>query len=418
MKIISGLMAVLLLSACATAPTDVSLKPQLASAARVARVFLFVPENRAMGLYHESTAGQQFGAIGMILDGIETASAHNKMLKVVAPIHRITSDLDFRRDLQTALRNSGLFMASNAVQILEKPPADEGERKALLASARGIPIVWIDATQHFDPSFHSLVIKSRLALHLTPEAGESYAVRTFYHSAPVGPDRVAVYFGPRQIGQWAANGARRFRAAYAEGIAETVRMLRIALLERPSNLAGPNVRIHKYSYYNSPNRTISEGKRIHAGRDRDIFLTEYGDYYSVSTGPTYASITAKLTAPGTGHGRVFFYSAYKVGVPWIQPSIYLNGIKVGELWADTFIFKDLRPGRYKIELKYNGDSPGATIARSQMRKITPAEINLVGSSRAFVKFEGYQGIFTKNDALKIVPQSTAESEMQPLRYFQ
>lgn len=404
------------LSGCATTPVDVSLKPQHASVVRAAQVFVIVPQDKVVGHYQESTAGQQFGIIGGIIDVMETSSAYKAILKNVAPVHRATPDLDFKRDFHHALKNSGIFADPTAVQLVDKPLQNADERKALIASAGSKPVVAIDVIYRFDSTYHVLNVESQIGLQLSPQGDEVYSGYSRYQSAPISAD--GSWRSERQmIPLWIADGAKKYRALHKEGIDETVKMIRLALVDRPNNLALPGDRVHEFSDYSTQIHRKAKGKVARAMQDRSIVLMEDGGFYSVSTGPTFTSAESSLAMPGTGHGRVFFYRPGTDDVSWVQPSIYVNGTKIGEYSAGVFLYRDFKPGKYSILLKYEGDAPGAAIARSQIQNIAPVELTVSDSGRYFVKFEGYKGVFTKSDALRVMAPSVAEPEIRPLRFF-
>ena len=408
------LALLIIASGCATAPVDRSFSPELAATARSAKVYVIVPQDKVVGPVMESTAGTQFGLIGALVDVWETSSAYKAMYRRLAPLHKAAADVDFRGLYLQTLRGSGLFANPAAMQLAAQPPRNHDERKALIASAAGTPVMLVEVRHQFDVSYRFLTIESRASLWTGPQGEAAHSVTVTYHSMPVSPDRS---WDParRSIPLWSADGARRYRAAVKEGIDESVSMLRIALDERPANVPTARDQEREFVDYTDLYHRTRKGKPVRPARDRRTLLTANGEFHSVSTGPTFASTGPAVKSPGPGLGRVFFYRLDKQDPHWIQPTVYANGIGLGELCVDNVSFVDLRPGKYTFALKYDGDAPGATIARSQIEKITSVTLIVQPGARYFMRFDGYGGIFTKTDSLKLLTANVAEPEVLPLR---
>lgn len=413
-RVFGSLAVLLFLVGCATAPVDRSFNAEQASAARGAKVFVVVPQDKIVARVVESSVGQQFGLVGMTIDLIQTSSAYKSMYKQMAPLHAVTADVDFGAQFGQALRASGVFADASAIEIVRTPLKNDTERATLLASAGGAPAVLIDVQYHFDVNSRVLIVDSRMSLWLAPYRDPAHSVPMTYYSAPVSPDRS--WEPMRRIAPlWAAEGGRRYRAAVREGIEASMAMLRVAIADRPGNLPAAQDQQKEFLDYGGDMPRTAKGKLIRSARERAIVLTPEGRFYSVSTGPTFASVSSEMKSVPPAHGRVFFYRMPQQDVAFIQPAVYVNGTRLGEVSVENVAYVDLRPGKYTVNLKYEGDSPGASVARPLIAKIQPIEVVVQPGMQYYVRFDGYRGVFTRSDSLKLLAAAVAEPEMLAMR---
>lgn len=408
------LFAVVLLG-CAAAPVNLDLQPKYAAAARKAKVYIVVPQDKIVSWYWVMNSGGQFGIIGKIIDGYETSKSHQAMLKLVAPLQRVTADLDFRRDFALALASYGIVDDPANIQVVADPDMNDSAREKLVASSGG-PVVFVDIRYELDQSMHSLTVDSGVSLWMSPQSSSS-AEQWYLHyqSAPISPNW-SWRSGDLMMPLWTANSARKYRAAYNEGIDETVKMMQLALMG--DSVGVPPSQRKPYIYRDYGTQYSGKGIVIKAAPDRSIVFSGGGNLYSVSTGPTYATVESRMPPPTDGYARVFFYRPVIEGdVGWVQPSIYLNGAKLGEFSAGVVFHKDIKPGSYTLTIRYEGDAPGASLARSKIKSVLPATLIVEPSENHFVKFAGYRGLYTKTDALQIAASGSGEREIRSLRMF-
>lgn len=413
-RFLGSATALLFLAGCATAPVDRSFNAEQASAARGARVFVIVPQDKVVARVVESNVGQQFGLVGMTIDLLQTSSAYKSMYKHVTPLHVATADVDFRTQYAQGLRASRVFADAAAIEIVRVPPKSDAERAALLASAGGAPTVLLDVQYHFDVNSRVLIVDSRMSMWLAPYRDPAHSVQMTYYSEPVSPDRS--WEPMRRLAPlWAAEGGRRYRAAVRESVEASMAMLRVAIMDRPSNLPAAQDREQVFTEYGGDMPRPAKGKVVQGTRDRAIVLTPDGRFYSVSTGPTFASVSSQMKSVPPTHGRVFFYRMPQQDVAFIQPTVYANGTRLGEVSVENVAYVDLRPGKYTINLKYEGDSPGSSVARPLIDKIQPIEVVVQPGMQYYVRFDGYRGVFTRSDSLKLLSAAVAEPEMLAMR---
>ncbi len=69
-----------------------------------------------------------------------------------------------------------------------------------------------------------------------------------------------------------------------------------------------------------------------------------------ASGPKYAKVRDSIPACNPEHGRVYFYRTVVAGAA-VQPSIMMNGEKIGDAKPKGFFFVDKPPGNYEVSTK-------------------------------------------------------------------
>lgn len=67
-----------------------------------------------------------------------------------------------------------------------------------------------------------------------------------------------------------------------------------------------------------------------------------------ASGPTFSKISSTLPNLSNDMGRIYFYRASSPVGAAVQPSIRLNGEKVGDSEPGGVFYKDVRPGNYEV----------------------------------------------------------------------
>lgn len=395
---------------CATTPVNVDLSSRHAATARKAKVFIIITQDNIVADYSHSNTGAQFGLIGMALDTLEDSRTEKAMLNRVAPLRQATTDLDLGRDFVLALASYDIFDDPQNIQVIKNPDISNSEIEALVASANS-PVVLLAPTYALDTTMHTLRVRTRIHLWADPKQNRTISQVAVYHSAPVSSDWSWRY-AEAMIPTWTAQRARRYRAAYGEGIDESVKMIQLALMGETSD--APSLRDPAISQEHS----ALAGIVVRKSPNRDIVLYPDGDLYSISTGPTYDSLESRLPASAPGYGRVFFYrAAVQDDIRAIPPTIYVNGTRAGSFNTGTVFYKDFRPGEYKISLGFEGQFPGHAQSQSIIEKIRPVAVSITSGSTHFIKFD--MGIIrsVKGDELKVVEHVNGDREIRPLRMF-
>ena len=408
-KLFALFLIVGMLAGCATT-TDVSLKRQYAGAARTARVFLVVSQDKVGGDIFRTTAGEQYGFIGRLVDTVVDAFAYKKVLRQLVPLQQATADLDFRRDLLLAIKNAGIFVNSDAIEVVVKHPRSDQEVDEMFAKAGDIPVVAIFAHYNLSADYTELQIDHWIVVRLTPRGRDVYTSHNHYFSRPISMDASYKPEPEIMIPRWAANNAAVFRAAYREGIDDTVKIIRSALLERPSNLPDQGKSAEGNPY--------SEGKVVYQTEERKTILTYSGSYRSVPNIHTFAELQPHIVSPSPGYGRAIFYRVPYSGMAHVQPTLYLNGTRISDLCSGTFFYRDLQPGRYQMTLRYERNEPGASRRDSILQKAPPADLLVSKDGHVFVKYDFKIGFWSDILSVQMVAEDVAMQEIGPLIPYQ
>lgn len=100
--------------------------------------------------------------------------------------------------------------------------------------------------------------------------------------------------------------------------------------------------------------------------------------------------------------RIYFYRTDWMGRA-LKPDIHLNDQVIGESVSGTSFFKDVPPGQYTVETH--------TEASNEVQLL------LVAGDVRYVRIDINMGFFVGHPKPKLVPASTAESEIQDTRYL-
>lgn len=88
-----------------------------------------------------------------------------------------------------------------------------------------------------------------------------------------------------------------------------------------------------------------------------------------ATGPKFAEVQSSIVPVARDKGRIYFYRQAEMGLA-VQPTIYVNGVAVGQSQPDGFFYVDHAPG--KIEVKTETEVEEATtftLASGQTRYV-------------------------------------------------
>jgi Protein of unknown function (DUF2846) len=66
-----------------------------------------------------------------------------------------------------------------------------------------------------------------------------------------------------------------------------------------------------------------------------------------ASGPAYKDVSSSFSAIASGNGRIFFYRTATMGAA-LQPSVMLNGQKVGSAVPGGFFYVDRPPGDFEV----------------------------------------------------------------------
>jgi hypothetical protein len=121
-----------------------------------------------------------------------------------------------------------------------------------------------------------------------------------------------------------------------------------------------------------------------------------------ATGPKYAEVSGAIPAIPADQGRIYFYRSGQPFGSGIQPSIMLNGQKVGDSQPNGFFFVDRPPGSYEVVLSTEVD-----------RKLT---FTLAPAEERFVRMSVGLGVIVYRVYPELADRATALAEIKDLAY--
>ena len=122
-----------------------------------------------------------------------------------------------------------------------------------------------------------------------------------------------------------------------------------------------------------------------------------------ATGPSYQKVANTLPQLEPDKGRIYFYRSGSPFGSAVQPSVYLNGQKVGDAVPGGVYFKDVEPGEYEVKVETEVE-----------RKINfPIK---VGQSR-YIKFTVSMGFFAGRVRPSLVDRIQGAEDIKGLAYI-
>ena len=122
-----------------------------------------------------------------------------------------------------------------------------------------------------------------------------------------------------------------------------------------------------------------------------------------ASGPKYAEVQSSLPALDPAKGRIYFYRSSNIFGSGIQPSVMLNGSKVGDSVPGGFFFMDREPGNYEVLLSTEVD-----------RKLT---FTLAKGQEQHVRMSVTLGVIVYRVFPELVDTTTAKQEIRDLSYI-
>lgn len=405
-------VAVLSLTGCATTPTERSLSSDHASSVREADVYVVFPQKELYALFPGFSVGGngEFGLIGYLINQYENSKAYKTMRSQVDPVAAATSNVDWGRDLETALRRANVFADPARVRFVALPEGDD-PMGALVKSAEKPWVVVVNGAYYLDAWYRVLTLGSDVSVWKRGEARPVHTFRTVYYSRPITSDMEFLISG-KMAPLWAHNNGAPLRTYEAEAVREVAGLIRTAFVDRPSSLVTPADVLEDYVDWDRMQWLPRKAKRVSAGDNRVVLIDENGRLLSASKEPTYVSSDEARRPLAPGMARIYVYQAK--GLHGFAPDVQVNGASAGPLQPRTYFPLDVKPGTHTLTLKYDGDVAGATVARKKINAVKPVPVDAKAGERYFVRFDGYQGLVTSSEAMKAVAAVDAEAELAPL----
>lgn len=89
-----------------------------------------------------------------------------------------------------------------------------------------------------------------------------------------------------------------------------------------------------------------------------------------ATGPEFAKYSATVQPPARTEGRIWFYRPSKMMGAGVQPTVFLNGEKVGQAQPGCYFYVDRQPGNYEVKCTTEwSDKTSLTLAAGDERYV-------------------------------------------------
>lgn len=121
-----------------------------------------------------------------------------------------------------------------------------------------------------------------------------------------------------------------------------------------------------------------------------------------ASGPKYQEVKASLPSLSKDKGRIYFFRSSSPFGAAMQPSVMLNGEKVGDAVPGGMFFVDRAPGNYTV-------STSTEVEKN-------ASFTLEAGQERFVKLSIGFGVIAGRVIPELVDKNVAESEMAGLSY--
>ena len=122
----------------------------------------------------------------------------------------------------------------------------------------------------------------------------------------------------------------------------------------------------------------------------------------VATGPKYKEVQSTIPAIESGKGRIYFYRSASMFGAGIQPTVNLNGKKVGDSKPGGFFYVDRATGDYEVVLSTEVD-----------KKLT---FQLDKGEEQYVRMTVGMGVIVGRVYPELVDKGKALEEMSGLNY--
>ncbi|MQA20690.1 hypothetical protein [Rugamonas rivuli] len=241
---IVGSLAILL-SACAS-PPRIALTPDVRQQISDVRAQAVVWQDELIVRAEAPgvSAALGGGLLGAMIDSNIIEGRQNAVQGAIDPFYASIDDLDFRQQMWTAMDPA--FQSDFGFKFSQ---VDKGalirQGKELNATVEALKpnqgYLYVKTEYTLTPDYSRLNIHTWALMWKGGNTTPVYQNTLFYQSAAVGPGGVA------SVPVWAADHGQKYRAAVAEGIAQTVQMLKLDLAANAADKEGRSVVVKQYT---------------------------------------------------------------------------------------------------------------------------------------------------------------------------
>lgn len=269
---------ILILSACASAPSRVALEPATKQTMTDVEVLSVLAQDEVIVRAPAAGASAALGGglIGAFIDSKVAESRQNALQATMKPFYSATDDINFGRQFEQALSttlSNGMPIKTGPIKHtgLNMPASDARMRAQTLPAGKGHML--IRTSYAFTPDFSRLNVNSWVEIRVPANDKPVFVNSFFYQSKPQGAG------GEQSVKVWSADKGAAYRAALDEATREITSMLALDLAASATDPA--SVPKAKLDLIEGAGRKPIEGNVLATNAGRQIIRNTAGNLYSL-----------------------------------------------------------------------------------------------------------------------------------------
>lgn len=270
--------AVLILSACASAPSRVALEPATKQTITDVEVLSMLTQDEVIVRAPANGASLALGGglLGAMIDSKVAESRQNALQATMKPFYSATDDINFAKQFEQALSttlSNGMPVKMGQVKHtgLMMLARDAQTRAQTLPAGKGHML--IRTSYAFTPDFSRLDVNSWVEIRVPANDQPVFVNTFFYQSKPQGAG------GDASIKVWSADKGAAYRATLEEATREITNMLALDLAASATDPA--DVPKAKLDMVEGAGRKPIEGNVLATNAGRQIIRNTAGNLYSL-----------------------------------------------------------------------------------------------------------------------------------------
>ena len=272
------LIAALLLSACASAPTRVALEPASKQKLNEVKVLSVLPQDEVIlrPEAYGATAALGGGLIGAMIDSKVAEGRQNTAQTIMAPFYGAVDDFNYRPGFQQALStalSTNMPVKFAKLESTSLIPLNQELSTRVAAMPNGTGMMFLRTSYTFTSDFTRLNLVTYAEIKV-PGAESAVFMNTFFYQSKAHGSG-----GAESVKAWSDNRGMAYRAALNEATQEITRMLALDLAASKTDPAdAPKATIEKVD---GPLRQPITGAVLASGPGRKIVRNIAGNMYSL-----------------------------------------------------------------------------------------------------------------------------------------
>lgn len=213
---------------CATS-TSLRMNPDVSNRIQSLRAHVVIPQEEINAEVARSGFSDTTGLVGALIDVSVNAKRASKADLVIEPLRKELTGYDFRAEFEKQFRASQAELSGlkiNKIEVTSEPySVDAHNRLRTEVSQDSFLTMVVD--YYLSADFRCLIVYTTATLFQRGKDDAQYLGNFRYLSAPIGSKS-----GEAAVKAWAEGNAMPLRAAFQEGISETIRMLKLDVVPK------------------------------------------------------------------------------------------------------------------------------------------------------------------------------------------